>query len=135
MDRKDLLALWQKLFGRPASHALRREVMVPILAYRLQEKAYGGLKASVARHLGALVEVEPNGRKQIGFPAICTKAGTRMVREWNGKLHEVLVLPDGYEYRGKTYRSLSVIARTITGTRWSGPAFFGLKKRSSERAA
>jgi hypothetical protein len=135
MDRKDLLALWQKLFGRPASSALRREVMVPILAYRLQEMAYGGIKASVAKQLRALIEDEANGRKLIGIAPIRTKTGTRMVREWNGKLHEVSVLRDGYEYSGKTYRSLSVIARTITGTRWSGPAFFGLKKRPPEKAA
>lgn len=80
MARKDLLVLWQKLFNKPASPALRREVIVPILAYRLQEKAYGGLKASVVRQLRALVENEPNGPKQVGFPAMRAKVGTRMVR-------------------------------------------------------
>ncbi len=135
MNRKDLLVFWQKLFDKPASPALRREVIVPILAYRLQEKAYGGLKASVAKQLRTLVEGEPNGRKQVGFSAMRTKVGTRMVREWKGKLHEVSVLPEGYEYNGQTYRSLSVIARAITGTRWSGPAFFGIKGCAKKEAA
>ena len=129
------MALWEQLFGKPASPALRREVMVPILAYRLQEKAYGGLKTSVATQLRALVEGETNGRKQVGFTAIRTKVGTRMVREWKGKLHEVSVVPEGYEYNEQIYRSLSVIARKITGTRWSGPAFFGLKRRGKEKVA
>jgi len=134
MHRKDLLALWQKLFDRPANPALRREVIVPILAYRLQENAYGGLKASAARQLRTLVEGERNGSEQGGLPVMRGKVGTRMVREWKGKLHEVSVLPEGYEYNGQTYRSLSVIAREITGTRWSGPAFFGLRQRGQEKA-
>jgi hypothetical protein len=133
MHRKDLLALWQKLFDGPANPALRREVIVPILAYRLQENAYGGLKVSAARQLCALVEGERNGSEQSGFPAMRRKVGTRMVREWKGRLHEVSVLPEGYEYNGLTYRSLSVIAREITGTRWSGPAFFGLRQREQEK--
>jgi hypothetical protein len=134
MDRKALLTLWQELFSKPANPALRREVLIPILAYRLQEKAYGGLKAPAIRQLRTLVEDEALGRKMVGFPALRTKPGTRMVREWNGKLHEVSVLADGYEYSGRTYRSLSVIARAITGTRWSGPAFFGIKRHAKKGA-
>jgi hypothetical protein len=135
MDRKGLLALWKQLFDKAASPALRREVIVPILAYRLQENAYGGLKASLVKQLRALVEGEPNDPNHNGFLAMRNKVGTRMVREWKGKLHEVSVLPDGYEYNGQTYRSLSVIARAITGTRWSGPAFFGLRQRMQEKVA
>lgn len=135
MERKDLLVLWQKLFDKPASPSLRREVIVPILAYRLQERAFGGLKASAVRQLRALVECEPNGPKQVGFSAMRNKVGARMVREWKGKLHEVSVFPEGYEYNGQTYRSLSVIARAITGTRWSGPVFFGIKGRAKKAGA
>jgi hypothetical protein len=131
MDRKSLAALWEELFGKSASPTMKREVLIPILAYRLQENAYGALRPSVARQLRAIVEDESNGGSQF----ICTKAGTRMVREWNGKLHEVTVAADGYEYNNRIYRSLSEIARYITGTRWSGPAFFGLKKRDPKRAA
>ena len=63
------------------------------------------------------------------------KLGTRFVREWQGKLHEVSVLPEGYEYNDRTFASLSEIAREITGTRWSGPAFFGLRRRGQEKTA
>jgi hypothetical protein len=131
MDRKALASLWEELFGKSASPTMKREVLIPILAYRLQENAYGGLKPSVARKLKAIVEDGANGNAQ----SISTKAGTRMVREWNGKLHEVAVVADGYEYNNRIYRSLSEIARYITGTRWSGPAFFGLRKRDPKRAA
>jgi Protein of unknown function (DUF2924) len=76
-----------------------------------------------------------NGKKPADGPAIRPKAGTRIVREWQGRLHEVSVLENGFEYGGRTYRSLSEIAREITGTRWSGPAFFGMRKRETRRAA
>lgn len=88
IDRRALQALWVSLFDRPPNASLRREVLVPILAYRLQEKAYGGLKASVAKQLRLLVERGSACRKPGTVPAFRLKAGTRMVREWNGKLHE-----------------------------------------------
>jgi hypothetical protein len=134
MSRTALAALWQDHFGKRPSRSLRRETIVPILAYRLQEKAYGGLKSSVAKQLRALLEGERTGNRQIAMN-LRPKPGTRIVREWQDKLHEVSVLPDGYEYDGRTYRSLSEIARVITGTRWSGPAFFGTKRRATKEAA
>lgn len=135
MNRKALRTLWERLFGKPSNPALRREILVPILAYRLQEIAFGGLKASVERRLKALIDEGPEGRNSAPVMTLHPKAGTRFVREWQGKLHEVSVLPEGYEYNGHIYRSLSEIARAITGTRWSGPAFFGLKRRQQEKAA
>jgi hypothetical protein len=135
MDRKALRALWAKLFGKPPNPALRREILIPIIAYRMQEVAFGGLKGSVERQLRSLAQDGLEGRKRLEGLTLPHKAGTRYVREWQGKLHEVAVLPQGYEYNNRTYRSLSEIARTITGTRWSGPAFFGLKRRDAERAA
>ncbi len=108
---------------------------MPILAYRLQEKALGGLKPSTAKRLRALAEEPMNGKKSADSPMLRPKSGTRFVREWQGQLHEVSVLDTGLEYNGHTYRSLSEIAREITGTRWSGPAFFGLRKREARRAA
>lgn len=129
MSRKALQALWTKLFGKPPNPALRREVLVPILAYRLQEVTLGGLKPATERRLRELVQHGPEAS------GLRPKLGTRFVREWQGKLHEVSVLPDGYEYKDRTYLSLSGIARSITGTRWSGPAFFGLKTRGARRAA
>jgi hypothetical protein len=134
MDRKALQGLWERLFLKPPNQAIRREVLVPIIAYRLQEVALGALKGSIEKQLRALAEDGSEGRRIVeGLKR--HKAGTRYVREWQGKLHEVSVLPEGYEYNGHIHRSLSEIARNITGTRWSGPAFFGLKHRGTERAA
>jgi hypothetical protein len=135
MGRAGLLNLWQELFGRLPNPRLRRELLVPILAYRLQEKALGGLKPSTAKRLKAMAEEVLSGTQSACSPMSRPKAGTRFVREWQGQLHEVAVLSKGLEYNGQTYRSLSEIAREITGTRWSGPAFFGLKKRESRRPA
>ena len=135
MNRKALQALWTKLFGKPPNPALRREILIPIIAYRLQEVALGGLKGSIDKQLRALAADGPQRRNFAEGLTLRHKAGTRYVREWQGKLHEVSVLPEGYEYSNRTYRSLSEIARRITGTRWSGPAFFGLKGRGTARAA
>jgi hypothetical protein len=129
MPREGLIALWEKLFDAPVNRALRRELMVPILAYRLQELAFGGLKPSIERRLKEIAAGSRTGR---GETTIRPKAGTHFVREWQGKLREVAVLPDGYEYNDRTFGSLSEIAREITGTRWSGPAFFGLRSRRKE---
>jgi DUF2924 family protein len=133
MERKALQALWQRLFGKPPNPSPRREVLIPILAYRLQEVACGGINASTEKRLRDLAISVPSGGQN--NPLLRPKPGTHFVREWRGKLHEVTVLPDGYEYNDHTYDSLSEIARAITGTRWSGPAFFGLHRRVRERAA
>jgi Protein of unknown function (DUF2924) len=131
MSRKDLQALWTKLFDKPPNPSLRREILVPILAYRLQERSLGGLKPSVEKRLREFAQPSSRNQNSLFRP----KPGTRFVREWQDKLHEVSVLSDGYEYNDRTFTSLSEIAREITGTRWSGPAFFGLKKRDAPRAA
>jgi hypothetical protein len=135
MDRKALQGLWERLFQDPPSRSLRREILIPIIAYRLQEVALGALKGSVEKQLRALAQDGSQGRRLFEVLTLRHKAGTHYVREWQGKLHEVSVLPEGYEYNGHIYRSLSEIARNITGTRWSGPAFFGLKRRGKEGAA
>lgn len=133
MERKALQGLWERLFLRPPNPALRREVMIPIIAYRLQEVANGGLKAAVEKRLFAFAQDGSREHKLVEGLTLRHKAGTRYVREWQEKLHEVSVMSEGYEYNGHIYRSLSEIAREITGTRWSGPAFFGLKRRGKER--
>jgi hypothetical protein len=105
--------------------------MVPILAYRIQEKAFGGLRESTARKLREFAEDSTSELK----PAIRPKTGTRYVREYHGRLHEVTVLDDVYEYEGSTYRSLTEITKQITGSKWSGPAFFGVTRRVKSVAA
>jgi hypothetical protein len=132
LSRQQLLDLWQKLCRRAAPNGMRRERMIPFLAYRIQERAYGGLKPSTLSHLRRIsrsLERSKSSTELILRPR--AKAGTRMVRHWRGEAHEVVVTQSGYEYRRGSYRSLSEIARKITGTRWSGPAFFGLNKADS----
>jgi hypothetical protein len=133
LDRKSLQDLWLELFGKPPHPKLRREVLVPILAYRMQEKALGGLKPSTLKKLHALAE--DSGKKLSAKCGNRLRPGARIMREWQGQLHEVSVLAAGFDYRGQQYQSLSEIARQITGTRWSGPLFFGLKKRSAAGGA
>src|ERR1700676_2161898 len=104
----------------------------PFLAYRMQEHAYGGLKSSARSELRRIardLEKSAGSTRLILRPKM--KAGTRLLREWRGQTHEVIATESGYEYRGVGYRSLSEIARKVTGTRWSGPAFFGLKNAKS----
>jgi hypothetical protein len=135
LETGDLRNLWLKVFEKPPHPKLRRELLIPILSYRLQERALGGLRPSTARRLRAIADELASGKKRARHNHPGPRAGTRMVRGWQGKLHEVVTLEDGFTCGGHKYRSLSEIARAITGTRWSGPAFFGLKKRSSREAA
>ena len=128
MGRPELQSLWQEFFQLPPSAKLRREMLVPILAYRIQELAFGGLKESTLKRLHELAEDHASGKKSVIQQMVRPKVGTRYVREYNGKLHEVTVLDAGYEYEGQSYRSLTEIAKIITGTKWSGPTFFGYKR-------
>ena len=131
LPRRGLLDLWRTLYGRAAPHAIRREILVPFLAYKIQENAYGGLKPATRaelRRMARALERDPSSKRLIR-PRI--KPGTRLFRQWRGQMHEVFVTESGYEYRGAAYRSLSEIARKVTGARWSGPAFFHLKKANS----
>lgn len=132
LTRQQLLDLWQKLYRKPAPHELRRELMVPFLAYRMQEEAYGGLKPSTRSQLRRIARSfkRTSGSAELKVrPRI--KSGTRLLRQWHGVTHEVTVADSSYEYRGISYSSLSKIACQITGTRWSGPAFFGLNDSNS----
>ncbi len=99
------------------------------IAWKLQEKVHGGLTAAQKRKLAGIAqELRKNGDLSAS-PAIRLKPGLKLVREWRGETHDVLVLEDGFEWNGEHRRSLSAIAREITGTHWSGPRFFGLKRR------
>ena len=132
---RQLRGVWQELFAKPPHPKLRRDLMIPMIAYRIQENAYGGLKPSTRKRLEKLaeeLEQYPNGKLQ---PGLRIKTGTKLIRHWQGRRHEVLASDEGFDYRGKRYRSLSEIAREITGTRWSGPLFFGLKQGPRARAA
>jgi hypothetical protein len=124
LDRTALLQRWRTAFGREAPPGLSRALMEKAIAYDLQVKAFGGLSVRTRRTLRAAAKSD---RKSV--LSKLPSCGTRLVREWHGALHEVEVLEDGYLWGGARHRSLSAIARAITGTKWSGPRFFGLVAR------
>ena len=101
------------------------------LAYRMQEQALGGLDRAMRRRLDKAAADLAAGRP-LTSPAPKIKPGTRLLREWQGVVHEVIVLERGVEYRDRTWPSLSAVASEITGTRWSGPRFFGLKEAAGD---
>ncbi len=114
----DLPSQWQRL-NKTLPPRLSPDLMRLALAYRLQERKLGGLATSTAREL--------RGRAGRAKPKVGLKLGTRLVRSWNGKTVDVLVVPGGFLHEERTYRSLSHVARDVTGTAWSGPRFFGLR--------
>ena len=130
----DLRLEWRRLF-RADPPRLSRDIMTRAIAYRLQEIAYGGASKVTQRRLMTLAaEFETRGTiAPPSGPKI--KPGSRLVREWHGRTHTVCVTGDGFEFQGKSYRSLTKIARDITGAQWSGPRFFGLTKRSATATA
>jgi len=128
---EDLKARWRTLYGAAPPPRLGRLLMVRGIAYRLQEQALGGLKPATRRRLARAAEEIKTGRAPSDVPSTI-KPGTRLLREWQGVTHEVMVLENGFQYRGRTWQSLSAVAREITGTRWSGPLFFGLINRRHE---
>jgi hypothetical protein len=135
LSRADLSKLWQQLFNSAPDPKIRRPAMIRFVSYRIQEQTYGSLSATSERRLrhlaGATAGV--SNLKISSAPKI--RPGTRLVREWQDQVHLVNVENKGYEYRGARYRSLSEIARQITGTRWSGPLFFGIKSKQDNRTA
>ena len=126
----DLKQQWRELFGTEPPPYNRR-FLESRLAYRIQELAYGGLKPETIARLVAIVEDldggDPARRRQRAKDRPI--AGTRLIREWQGIEHCVTVRHEGYEYQGRPYKSLSAVARAITGTRWNGWIFFGLKNQ------
>ena len=125
-----LRALWIELFGRAPRFRVRRDLLVRMLAYRLQEDVQVGLSPGMRKRLRALSGRISSANARASRPMPRLKAGIRLIREWKGQTYVVSVLEDGVECRDKRYGSLSEVARAITGTRWSGPAFFGLKPPS-----
>ena len=121
MSRPELCERWKALYGREPPNS-SREFLRRRLAYRVQEIAYGGLEIALKRELTP--EVVPDRKR-----ASILHDGTRILRSWKGKECVVTVRGDKYEYEGKLYRSLSGIAKTITGTNWNGNEFFGITKR------
>jgi hypothetical protein len=132
LGRTELRAEWHRLYGTDARVRLGRALLLAALANRLQEDAVGRLRPDLRRRLRHIVESVRRGDEVVSA-APHLKPGTRLMREWQGHTHEILVVDGGFLWQQARYRSLSQIARAITGTRWSGPVFFGLKPRTAAR--
>jgi Protein of unknown function (DUF2924) len=137
LDIAGLRRRWQNVFGRrPPSH-LPRHLLFRILAYRLQADRFGDLDDESRHLLDRSGSPEKAGKKaaNLGRQIADIRPGTSLGREWNGRMQQVSVLAEGFAWNGKTYRSLSQVAFAITGTRWNGPRFFGLRDKLSKRSA
>jgi len=129
-NRAELTAEWLRLYRTKPPAQIGRNLLMAAVAYRLQEQILGGLQPELRRQLRAIAGRARHG----GEPALAAprlKPGTKLLRDWQGHAHEVLVSDEGFVWQQARYRSLSQIARAITGTRWSGPVFFGLKPRGA----
>ena len=132
MNLRELVAFWKERFGDEAPKTRAIDLLRRRIGWRLQEEHYGGLSTKTSRRLRELAsEFEKDSEYK---PTIRPRMQTGMVlsREWKGQVYTVEVKPDGYIYNGQHYKGLSKIARDITGTRWSGPLFFGLRKASTK---
>ena len=122
MNVDALRAEWRRVFGSDPPPAFSKDLLARVIAYRLQEQTLGGLSPSAARLLRTLAKPSVESPRQV-------KVGSIFVREHKGIIHEVLVVPGGFCWQGKTYDSLSTIAKKITGVTWNGPRFFGLRSK------
>ncbi|MBU3626610.1 DUF2924 domain-containing protein [Polynucleobacter sp. JS-Safj-400b-B2] len=122
LSRSALAVRWQACFGVSAPHLCRSALLRQVIAWQMQSTVNGGLTALERR------QIQSGSPK----PSMQASTGSRLVRVWQGKTHQVTVLECGYLYEGKTWKSLSAIARHVTGTPWSGPVFFGLKKANAK---
>ena len=130
----ELRLAWRQLHRTEPPQGLSRDLLIRALAHQLQEQSYGGTNRALRRRLHTLTE----GREKRGASSdlgAALKTGTTLVRQWRGHTHAVLVRDDGFEYEGQPYRSLTVIAKRITGAHWSGPRFFGLTERARASVA
>ena len=131
LDVGELRSRWHNVFGRRPHPHLPRHLVFRVLAYRLQADVLGDLDGDSQRLLDLSVSPEDAGQRAVELTRRTTdlRPGTVLGREWNGQMHRVAVLADGFAWNGKTYPSLSKVAFAITGTRWNGPKFFGLRDK------
>lgn len=135
LSRSELVKKWQEIFQLTPAPAARKEFLVKHLAWEIQAQEQGGYSSQTKKKLETLAkdldqnqEIKDEKINALKQNALTIKPGTKLIREYQGKNHEVLVLENNYQYQNKVYRSLSSIANEITGTRWNGKIFFGLKK-------
>lgn len=130
MSREDCIDEWRRMMGAQSLKYISVQFMRSALAYEAQVKAYGGHSTAVRNAFKLALRTHQKSSELGGRPKPALqpslRSGTHLVREWNGRTYQVEVLDDGFQMDGKRYRSLSAIARKITGAHWSGPRFFGL---------
>jgi hypothetical protein len=130
LDSARLRIEWQRVYGTVPNKGLGPSLMRRGMAYRMQEQVYGGLSPATLRTLARLAEQLTKSGDLDVERQLSLKTGTRLVREWHGRTCHVTVLESSFLYEDQQYASLSQIARVITGTKWSGPRFFGLRQRA-----
>ncbi len=130
MDYDALRVEWRRLYRAPPPKRVSRDLLMLGVGWKVQERAYGGLGAATKRRLADLAKTMERNGDVTRNRVTRLKPGARFVREWRGEIHTVIVLEDGFEWKGTQWRSLSVIAREITGIHWSGPRFFGLNGKT-----
>jgi Protein of unknown function (DUF2924) len=137
LDVGELRNRWQTVFGRRAQPHLPRHLLFRVLAYRLQANQLGDLDGECQRLLDRSESPEKAGQRAVDLSrrTVNLRPGTVLGREWNRRMHKVTVLTDGFAWNGKNYPSLSKAAFAITGTRWNGPKFFGLRETLSRAAS
>ncbi len=131
LSAAELRARWEQAIKRSVPMRASRDLLRRALAYHMQEQTQGGLSKATRRRLAKLAGLNGENREPISPPILRLKPGSRLIREWRGEVHRVTVLEKGFDWRGNRYASLSQIARAITGARWSGPLFFGLRNTGS----
>ena len=130
MDHATLRAEWRRLYRAHPPKRVARDLLLLGVAWKVQEQTYGGFGATTKRRLADLAETLERGGDVTRSRVARLRPGAKLVREWRGETHTVIVGEDGFEWRGRRWQSLSVIAREITGSHWSGPRFFGLTERT-----
>jgi hypothetical protein len=135
MTYDELRVEWRRLYRAQPPKRVARDLLILGVAWKIQEQAYGGLGAATKRRLAGLAKTMERDGDLARSRVARLKPGAKLIREWQGKTHTVAVLEDGFEWRGRQWRSLSVIAREITGSHWSGPRFFGLNGKAEAGAA
>jgi hypothetical protein len=131
LSRTGLKKGFGRLYGKPPPKQVSSEFLTANIAYRLQENQFGGLTDKTKKRLTRIAKELEKDPTYDPAPKQDIRAGTCLIREWQGEIYEVTVLEEGFEYQSQRFRSLSKIAFEITGTKWSGPAFFGLKKKGA----
>lgn len=122
---------WKTLYRADPPKGISTRLMIQSIAYEMQAKQYGGLRPATVRRLNKIANGKMEVEAEVASKSPLLDPGAKLIREWNGVSHTVDVTDLGFEWRGARYRSLSEIAREITGARWSGPRFFGLTRKSA----